>query len=76
VPKRVIETFVEVAGIEPARAGDLTQASKKDPAHSAEALIKIATNLTDKDRCLLSQIVESCGGLSDEFKRAMLRAVG
>ena len=67
---------MEVAGIEPARAGGLTLANKRDSAHSTEALIKILTNLPDSDRRLLSHIVERWGDLSDELKRAVLRVVG
>ena len=76
MPKRVFETLVEVAGIEPARAGEGTPANKRDSAHSREALIKILTNLTDADRQMLSQIVERWGSLSEELKRAVLRVVG
>ena len=70
------ETLVEVAGIEPARAGEGTPANKRDSAHSTEALIKILTNLTDEDRQLLTRIVERWGTTSDELKRAVLRVVG
>jgi hypothetical protein len=70
------ETLVEVAGIEPAGAGDSTPANKRDSAHSREALIKILTNLPDSDRQILSHIVERWGSLSDELKRAVLRVVG
>ena len=52
------ETLVEVAGIEPARAGERTLANKRDSTHSPEALINILTNLTDEDLRMLSQIVE------------------
>ena len=62
------ETLVEVAGIEPAREGGLTPATKRDSAHSPEALIKILTNLPDSDRQLLARIVERWGSLSDELK--------
>ena len=50
MPKRVFETLVEVAGIEPAGAVGSTPASKRNLAHSPEALIKILTNLTKADR--------------------------
>ena len=70
------ETLVEVAGIEPARAGEGTPANKRDSAHSREALIKILTNLSDSDRRILSQIVERWGSLSEELKRAVLRVMG
>ena len=76
MPKRVIETLVEVAGIEPARAGGSASANKRGSAHSPEALIKILTNLTDADRRMLARIVERWGSLSEELKRAVLRVVG
>ena len=67
---------MEVAGIEPAGAGDSTPVNKRDSAHSREALIKILTNLPDSDRQMLSQIVERWGSLSEELKGAVLRVVG
>ena len=76
VPKRAFETLVEVAGIEPARAGEPIPVNKRGLDHSTEALIKILTNLTDEDRQLLTRIVERWGDLSDELKRAVLRVVG
>jgi len=68
--------LVEVAGIEPAGGGGSTPATKRDSAHSTEALIKILTNLTDEDRRMLARIVERWGSLSEELKRAVLRVVG
>jgi hypothetical protein len=70
------ETLVEVAGIEPAGAGEGTPVDKRDSDHSTEALIKILTNLPDVDRQILTHIVERWGTLSDELKRAVLRVVG
>ena len=70
------ETLVEVAGIEPAGAGESTPLNKRDSAHSKEALIKILTNLPDSDRQMLTRIVERWGSLSEELKRAILRVVG
>ena len=67
---------MEVAGIEPARAGEGTPANKRDSAHSTEALIKILTNLTDEDRRMLARIVERWESLSDELKEAVLRVMG
>lgn len=67
---------MEVAGIEPARAGESIPANKGDSAHSTEVLIKILTNLTDEDRQMLTRIVERWGDLSDELKEAVLRVVG
>ena len=76
MPKRVFETLVEVAGIEPAGAVGSTPASKRNLAHSPEALIKILTNLTDEDRRMLARIVERWESLSDELKEAVLRVMG
>jgi len=67
---------VEVAGIEPAGAGGSNPANKRVSVYSPEALIKILTNLTDEDRRMLARIVERWGSLSDELKRAVLRAMG
>jgi len=75
-PSKDSETLVEVAGIEPAGVGEETPATKRDSAHSTEALIKILTNLTDEERRMLTRIVERWGSLSDELKRAVLRVVG
>ena len=61
-------TLLEVAGLEPAGAGERTPADKGDSAHSPEALIKILTNLTDANRQMLARIVERWGDLSDELK--------
>jgi hypothetical protein len=70
------ETLVEVAGMEPAGAGESTPVNKRGKELSAEALTHILTNLTDTDRLMLSQIVERWGDLSDELKRAVLAVVG
>ena len=67
---------MEVAGIEPAGAGESIPANKRCSAYPPEALIKILTNLTDVDRQMLARIVERWGSLSDELKRAVLRVVG
>jgi hypothetical protein len=70
------ETLVEVAGIEPAGAGEGTSVNKGGSPYSPEALIKILTNLPDSDRQQLARIVERWGSLSEELKRAILRVVG
>ena len=67
---------MEVAGIEPAGAGESTPINKRDSAHSPEALTHMLTNLPDIDRCMLSQIVEKWGVLNDDLKRAVLAVVG
>ena len=68
--------MVEVAGIEPERAGEETQPNKRDSTHSPDTLIKILTNLPDSDRRMLARIVERWGSLSEELKRAVVRVVG
>ena len=68
--------MVEVAGVEPAGAGESTPVSKRGAELPPEALTHILTNFPDVDRRMLSQIVERWGGLSDELKRAVLRVVG
>ena len=66
---------MELAGIEPAGAREGTSVNKRDSVYSAEALIKILTNLTDEDRQMLSQVVERWGDLSDELKGAVLEVL-
>ena len=68
--------MVEVAGVEPAGAGESTPVNKQDAELSPEALTHILTNLTDTDRLMLSQIVERWGDLSDDLKRVVLAVVG
>ena len=75
-PSNDSETLVEVAGIEPAGAGEPIPVNKRVSDFQPEALIKILTNLPDSDRQMLTQIVERWGDLSDELKRAVLRVVG
>ena len=67
---------MEVAGIEPERAGDSIPVNKRGAELSPEALTHILTNFPDVDRRMLSQIVERWGSLSEELKRAVLRVVG
>jgi hypothetical protein len=76
VPRRVIETLVEVAGIEPETPCAKTSVKIKDSDFSPEALIKILTEISGTDRQMLSQIVQKWGSLSEELKRAVLRVVG
>ncbi|MDA8774211.1 hypothetical protein N9N13_00665 [Opitutales bacterium] len=75
-PKRVSETLVEVAGIEPDTPCNERAVSIKDSGFSPEALIKILTEISGTDRQMLARIVERWGILSDELKRAVLRVAG
>ena len=76
MPKRVFETLVEVAGIEPDTPCAETSVSIKDSDFSPEALIKILTEISGTDRQMLTRIVQRWGSLSEELKRAVLRVVG
>jgi hypothetical protein len=53
-----------------------SQSQTKDSALSVDALMQILMQIPDEDRRMLTQIVERWGDLSDELKRAVLRAVG
>ena len=75
VPKRVFETLVEVAGIEPDTPCAETPVSIKGSEFPVEALIKILTEISGTDRQILARIVERRGSLSEELKRAVLRVV-
>jgi hypothetical protein len=68
--------MVEVAGVEPAGVGESTPVKKQDAELPPEALTHMWTNLTDTDRLMLSQIVESWGDLSEVWKSAVLAVVG
>ena len=76
VPRRVIETLVEVAGIEPETPSAETSVNIKDSGFSVEALTEILTEISGTDRQMLTQIVERWGSLSEELKRAVLKVVG
>ena len=74
--KRVFETLVEVAGIEPETPCAKSPVSMQDSDFSPEALTEILTEISGTDRQMLSQIVKRWGSLSNELKRAVLRLVG
>ena len=75
MPKRVFETLVEVAGIEPEAPCAESPVAIKDSDFSPEALIKILTEISGTDPQMLTRIVERWGSLSDELKKAVLRVV-
>ena len=76
VPKRVFETLVEVAEIEPDTPCGGTSVNIKDLEFSVEALTEILTEITGADLQMLTQIVQRWGSFSEELKRAVLRVVG
>jgi len=73
--KRVCESVVEVAGIEPDTPWAESPVSMKDSDFSPEALIKILTEIPGTDRQMLTRIVQRWGSLSEELKRAVLRII-
>ena len=76
MPKKVFETLVEVAGIEPDTPCAETPVTMKDSEFSVEALTEILTEISGTDRQMLSRIVQRWCSLSEELKRAVLRVVG
>ena len=76
LPKRVFETLVEVAGIEPETPCTETPVTMQDSDFSVEALTEILTEISGADRQMLARIVERWGDLSDDLKRAVLAVVG
>ena len=76
MPKRVFETLVEVAGIEPETPCPEPPLNIKDSEFSVEALTEILTEISGTDRHMLSQIFQRWGSLSEELKRAVLAVVG
>ena len=76
MPKRVFETLVEVAGIEPEAPCAETPVNINDSGLSVEALTEILTEISGTDRQMLTRIVQRWGSLSEELKRAVLRVVG
>ena len=76
MPKRVFETWVEVAGVEPVGVGRSIPANKRDEELSPEAMTEILTEIFGEDSQILARILERWGSLSDELKKAVLRVVG
>jgi len=58
VPKRVFETLVEVAGIEPEAPCTESPVSIKGSGFPVGALIKILTKIPGADRQMLTRIVQ------------------
>ena len=58
MPKRVSETLVEVAGIEPDTLCDETSVNIEDSDFSPEALTEILTEISGTDRQMLTEIVQ------------------
>jgi len=72
IKKKIFETLVEVAGVEPARESASCPLSICDSAVLSEAL----TEISDKDRQILVSVVNNrWKRLSEELKKVVLRVV-
>ena len=67
MPKRIFETLVEVAGVEPKAPCAETSATMKISEFSVEALSDMLTEISGTDRQMLTRIVQRWGSLSDEL---------
>jgi len=76
VPRRVFETLMEVAGIEPETPCTESPVAIKDSEFLLEVLTEILTEISGTDHQMLARIVQRWGTLSDELKRPVLRVVG
>ena len=75
MPKRVFETLVEVAGIEPETPCAKTPVNINDSDLSVEALTEILAEIAGTVRQMLSRIVQRWGSLSGDLKSAVLRII-
>ena len=76
IKKKIFETLVEVAGVEPARESAYFPVSICDSAVLSEALTEILTEISDKDRQILVSVVNNrWKRLSEELKKVVLRVV-
>ena len=73
--KRIFETLVEVAEIEPETPCAESPVSIKDSDFSPESLTEILTEISGPDRQMLTQVVQRWSSLSEEIKKAVLRVV-
>ena len=76
IKKKVLETLVEVAGVEPAGESASFPVSICDSSVLSEALTEILTEISDKDRQILVSVVNNrWKRLSEELKKVVLRVV-
>jgi len=79
IKQKILETLVEVAGVEPARESAYFPVSICDSAvlseALSEALTEILTEISDKDRQILVTVVNRWKRLSEELKKVVLRVV-
>jgi hypothetical protein len=69
----ILETLVDVAGVEPAGGAASFPVSICDSAILSEALTEILTEILDKDRQILVTEVNRWKMLSEELKKVVLR---
>ena len=72
IKQKILETLVEVAGVEPAGKSAYFPVSICDSAVLSEALTEILTEISDKDRQILVTVVNRWKRLSEELKKVVL----
>jgi hypothetical protein len=72
IKKKILETLVEVAGVEPAGESASFPVSKIDSAVLSEVLTEILTEIADKDCQILVTVVNRWQRLSEELKKVVL----
>ena len=72
IKKKILETLVEVAGVEPDGESASCPVSICDSAVLSEALTEILTEISDKDRQILVTVVNRWKRLSEELKKVVL----
>jgi hypothetical protein len=72
IKKKILETLVEVAGVEPAGESASFPVSICDSVVLSEALTEILTEISDNDRQILVTVVNRWKRLSEELKKVVL----
>ena len=76
IKQKILETLVEVAGVEPAGESASFPVSICDSSVLSEALTEILTEISDKDRQILVSVVNNrWKRLSEELKKVVLRVL-
>ena len=72
IKKKILETLVEVAGVEPDGESASCPVPICDSAVLSEVLTEILTEISDKDRQILVTVVNRWKRLSEELKKVVL----
>ena len=72
IKKKILETLVEVAGVEPAGGAASFPVSINSSAVLSEVLTEILTEISDRDRQILVTLVNRWKRLSEELKKVVL----